>query len=721
MEVAIAVGSLKAAYHLVVFGIKLDQVPAAVRRCLELVRACHYDLADLIKLRNESLSLLETKSAILERVNTIIENANKGLLEVCQLVEKLRPAAHDGHTPLMSRIEWLFFDSSEFTSQEPLIAAQHRSVIAELGFLRQLVLFTPILNDYRDNSKGKGAASDEKGGEKAKAAKWDNLALLDEMLGAGKRGSMSSSQASVQPQHPINVNLVHVQMNSTTGTASQPVPTEPPPPYSPPSRENATVTSATHSSSNQGLPRNSNSTFDADGISLLFGDLKVSLGQGVPSPQPIQTNRQQDFYTAFIQGQETTCSQQNMGNSKPAAHISAPPPPQPQFFLSANNREIKRKPTPQPTQYPSSGPGGLSAPQQLHHRQSMPAIPPQNHQTAQPLSTIPQELIHRYDGFTYSPPPQSSAPFVPSQAAAWNRLQQEKSHQRSGSIGQGSPSGQKIYLQGNSSSSLNLTTHAPSPAPAASQIYLSDSRPQTATPIDLRRASTPNSYGFQSYPTSPQPQPQQPTYLAANPSNPSSPYNQHIHPSQSVSHLPSAHTFPISGHPSPLPAHPVHPGQPQHSSTPKFNHYNSAPPHQNYPNQPSPQPTPYQPQYMHAQGTGPSYQVSPQSTGTSQYYTPPPSSYGGFGTAASAVSPPPAPTVGLGVTQPRDLRSKQSTIDTYFAAQSQLPGEIGYFGQVPSDIHGKGQGGGAGNAQEVRTEIYELSGVKFAPDPVELP
>ncbi|KAK3994855.1 hypothetical protein QBC44DRAFT_221985, partial [Cladorrhinum sp. PSN332] len=243
MEVAIAIGSLKAAYHLVVFGIKLDQVPAAVRRCLELVRACHYDLQDLIKLRNESLSLLETKHAILERVNTIIENAHKGLLEVCQLVEKLRPAAHDGNTPLMSRIEWLFFDSSEFTSQEPLIAAQHRSVIAELGFLRQLVLFTPMLSDLADKGKAKAAASDEKAGEKSRAAQWDNLALLDEMLGGGKKDSAVSSQVSIQPQCPVNVNLVQVQMSSNVGTASPPVPTEPPPPYSPP-RENGTLASA---------------------------------------------------------------------------------------------------------------------------------------------------------------------------------------------------------------------------------------------------------------------------------------------------------------------------------------------------------------------------------------------------------------------------------------------------------------------------------------------
>ncbi|KAK0610911.1 hypothetical protein B0T14DRAFT_439392, partial [Immersiella caudata] len=146
MEAAIAVGSLKVAYHLLIFGIKVDQVPAAVRRCIELVRTCHFDLEDLIKLRNESLPMLESKPAILTRVNTIIENACVGLLEVARLVEKLRPEAHGGNTPLRGRLEWLLIDSREFDSQEPLISRQHSSVIAELNFLRQLVLLTPLID-----------------------------------------------------------------------------------------------------------------------------------------------------------------------------------------------------------------------------------------------------------------------------------------------------------------------------------------------------------------------------------------------------------------------------------------------------------------------------------------------------------------------------------------------------------------------------------------------
>ncbi|KAK0708038.1 hypothetical protein B0H67DRAFT_648149 [Lasiosphaeris hirsuta] len=191
MEIALAVGSLKVAYNLTVFGIKLDQVPAAVRRCLELVRTCHYDLEALIKLRNEYLPLLETKSAILERINTIIENAHKGLLEVARLVEKLRPEAHDGNSSLRGRLEWMFIDSREFLSQEPLVSRQHSSVIAELNFLRHLVLLTPLLDGVGGSSVA-GAGS-----SKRPAVAWENIALLDEMLGGEKR--LSASTASETP------------------------------------------------------------------------------------------------------------------------------------------------------------------------------------------------------------------------------------------------------------------------------------------------------------------------------------------------------------------------------------------------------------------------------------------------------------------------------------------------------------------------------------------
>jgi hypothetical protein len=186
METALVLGSLKAAYHFVIFGIQLDQVPSTVRQCLELVRTCHNDLQHLIELRNENIMLLESRPKILERMNQIIENAHNGLLEVCRIVEKCRPEAHDGKTAFMSRVAWIFVDSNEFKTQESLISRQHSAVIAELNFLRQLVLMGPILSEARDLSTDKGSKVAEKSVKDASA--FTNIGLLGEMMGSIKSG-----------------------------------------------------------------------------------------------------------------------------------------------------------------------------------------------------------------------------------------------------------------------------------------------------------------------------------------------------------------------------------------------------------------------------------------------------------------------------------------------------------------------------------------------------
>jgi len=223
MEAAIAVGTLKIAYNLLIFGIKVDQVPAAVRRCVELVRTCHFDLEDLIKLRNELLPMLESKPAILTHVNTIIENARAGLLEVAKLVEKLRPEVHGGNTPLRGRLEWLFVDSREFDSQEPLISRQHSSVIAELNFLRQLVLLTPLIDGAK--AGGSGAAA-----EPRPMVAWENVALLDEMLGGGKQAPHSISEPNATIPISVSSSMSQVSFIETTRGLTS----DPPPPYASP-------------------------------------------------------------------------------------------------------------------------------------------------------------------------------------------------------------------------------------------------------------------------------------------------------------------------------------------------------------------------------------------------------------------------------------------------------------------------------------------------------
>ncbi|KAB5536131.1 hypothetical protein GE09DRAFT_1249685 [Coniochaeta sp. 2T2.1] len=319
MELAIAAGSLKVAFNLVIFGIKLDQVPATVRRCFELVRTCHRDLEDLIKLRNESLPMLESKPAILERLNTIIENAHKGLLEVARLVEKLRPEVHDGSSRFLSRLEWIFIDSSEFTSQESLISRQHSSVIAELNFLRQLVLLTPLVDGVKTSKDAVVKV------EKRPVVAWDNVALLDEMLGGNKKTYSTSNQSTPNQstsnrstsgrREPLNVNMSQVRPVSSTGSML----TDPPPPYASPNPSfalpstlqsptmeirhpsiyNAAISNAPGPSATfegQAVVRSkTKTTFNSDGVAFLFSDVKmptkkevipVQRGQSVQDTMP---------------------------------------------------------------------------------------------------------------------------------------------------------------------------------------------------------------------------------------------------------------------------------------------------------------------------------------------------------------------------------------------------------------------------------------------------
>src|SRR6478735_7239359 len=169
------INALCATYRLILFGIDVTQVPSTVRHSLELVRTCYHDLQHLIELRQVCLSLLEKRPAVLQRVNSIISTATEGLVEVCAIVEKCRPEAHRGRTGFRCRFQWIFFDEKDFRAHEPVIARHHAAVLAELNFLRQILLFTPIA----PVEDGKGEAD----GKRKGTMFFDNVALWGDLFG----------------------------------------------------------------------------------------------------------------------------------------------------------------------------------------------------------------------------------------------------------------------------------------------------------------------------------------------------------------------------------------------------------------------------------------------------------------------------------------------------------------------------------------------------------
>nr|XP_036581366.1 uncharacterized protein CTRU02_08881 [Colletotrichum truncatum]KAF6789634.1 hypothetical protein CTRU02_08881 [Colletotrichum truncatum] len=225
-------GVFNATYHAVLFSIDVDQVPSRVRRNLELVQRCHRDLQHLIEIRNECLPILEKTTIVLNRVNEIIEAANQGLVEVCELVEKCRPDAYNGKIPLRNRLEWVLFDSKEFTAQEPVISRHHASVLSEMNFLRQMALLAPQMQQQKTVPTSEIR-------EKTKI--FDNVALLGSLM-----GQMALSGGSPQNHSPSQSK----ENKSASQIPHDSRPAESPraccPPQQPVHKTNLTHTKASH-------------------------------------------------------------------------------------------------------------------------------------------------------------------------------------------------------------------------------------------------------------------------------------------------------------------------------------------------------------------------------------------------------------------------------------------------------------------------------------------
>jgi hypothetical protein len=119
-------------------------------------------------------------------MNRIITEARQALQEVCILVEKCRPEAHGGKTPMLNRLNWMFVDSNLFKQKEPILSRQHSAVISELNFLRQLAFTNPMQSGRGTPAPGMGPVGGEgkwKTGPKRKTFTAQDGQALRDMLG----------------------------------------------------------------------------------------------------------------------------------------------------------------------------------------------------------------------------------------------------------------------------------------------------------------------------------------------------------------------------------------------------------------------------------------------------------------------------------------------------------------------------------------------------------
>lgn len=182
IEIALLSLGLKAVYEITVLSRSLDSVPSSLRRSLQLVQTCYKDLEDLIELRNLSIRILRTDSAWLRRVDSVIEDAQHGLVDVCKLVERVGPTAGKGG--LRTRLEWMMKEATEFQACEGVIAALHRRVLSEMGSLRAVGLIGRLgVRDFGASMDGSVEIEEQVGSGKDTVREWDDVGLLDEMFG----------------------------------------------------------------------------------------------------------------------------------------------------------------------------------------------------------------------------------------------------------------------------------------------------------------------------------------------------------------------------------------------------------------------------------------------------------------------------------------------------------------------------------------------------------
>ncbi|KAK3355014.1 hypothetical protein B0H65DRAFT_544294 [Neurospora tetraspora] len=232
MEVTEIPPGIISSHKALLFGIPLDHASTApaVRPCLEQARTCVADLEDLIKLCNENLPLLRTKPAIFQRTSNIIERARGEIAQVCQLLERMmvRPGSSESYNDrdgggqggaqiqISFKNRWgrLSTDARNLINHEqPLVAKEHGAVVGELNFVRQLVLIAPTI------VKGPGAGLDHHGGgeRRAKTTVWDNMGLLDEIIGGGG-GNRNPSRTTEQQQRQQT--YVNSRLKTTSAPAS---------------------------------------------------------------------------------------------------------------------------------------------------------------------------------------------------------------------------------------------------------------------------------------------------------------------------------------------------------------------------------------------------------------------------------------------------------------------------------------------------------------------
>ncbi|KAK3386090.1 hypothetical protein B0H63DRAFT_191932 [Podospora didyma] len=195
-------------FRLKVLGISSSKVSAAARPCLELIRACHYDVQDLIKLRDASVALID-EPATRHHTDLVIEHASVTLTEACRLFQRHHFDLEDSVSKLRMMRLGSMSASHEFSKHTTILSQQRSSVAIEIRLLSQLVADKAACTEHVEtfdnldipNKMMIPVPAQTAEAEKRSTSSWDNFDLLSDLLDSSS--PPTSRPATVKSQHIV--------------------------------------------------------------------------------------------------------------------------------------------------------------------------------------------------------------------------------------------------------------------------------------------------------------------------------------------------------------------------------------------------------------------------------------------------------------------------------------------------------------------------------------
>lgn len=139
-------GAATAALSCSTFVINLKNCSEDVKTCFDLVQRVWDDVHYALHLRTMYRGLLLKRPAEASRIDSVVQSAVKSVQDVGILIERVRTDETTKKFGLGNRLRWISGDSSSFVARTINLQAQHRAILTEITYLRNLDMMVPIVD-----------------------------------------------------------------------------------------------------------------------------------------------------------------------------------------------------------------------------------------------------------------------------------------------------------------------------------------------------------------------------------------------------------------------------------------------------------------------------------------------------------------------------------------------------------------------------------------------